>query len=536
MNPNRSPFLPVGGDWNNSGLFGTSQSTSSGQPLFLNFMPRDSSPVDLATLQALQADTNLRTNMLLYNMKAEEASRNAQQTSELQARLARPSSNLATSSAKPAATSTPKREASQASQKSVQEYDALEYLNQVRLRFAHEPSVYNAFLNIMKEFKSQEISTSAVTTKVSKLFAGHQDLIQGFNNFLPPAEQAQAREQSNHERSFQPPTMSQQNRVVGQSSFIQPTKAAKPAEHAVKKEKKPKSSGSETQSQSGHAPQVEERDSAFTYVARIRARFENRPSVYRQAESTMKYKQNVYDISRVKGEVCTCLVCSKRRVQACNMFSKVTRLFEGHPDLLRQFSIFLPDDYNEEAQNKGDKKGSQSGMQNKKNDHKNSEKASADGAGDKADRMDSQDRSSADKSNDKAGAKTSSKKKPKLEKEKPWEPEPDDANGQLLVRCMAGIGLSWVIRLPVVHDWQGIATRWRRQAQRFPQVPRPVPGGSFQRRRACDRCACDACGVGCRLGAEGGAGIDDLEFKLEEALRTFQSNDWCEAVGDAANK
>ena len=33
--------------------------------------------------------------------------------------------------------------------------DALSYLDQVKLQFANQPQVYNDFLDIMKEFKSQ---------------------------------------------------------------------------------------------------------------------------------------------------------------------------------------------------------------------------------------------------------------------------------------------------------------------------------------------------------------------------------------------
>ena len=33
--------------------------------------------------------------------------------------------------------------------------DALSYLDQVKLQFGNQPSVYNDFLDIMKEFKSQ---------------------------------------------------------------------------------------------------------------------------------------------------------------------------------------------------------------------------------------------------------------------------------------------------------------------------------------------------------------------------------------------
>ena len=35
--------------------------------------------------------------------------------------------------------------------------DALSYLDQVKLQFARQPDVYNQFLDIMKEFKSQRL-------------------------------------------------------------------------------------------------------------------------------------------------------------------------------------------------------------------------------------------------------------------------------------------------------------------------------------------------------------------------------------------
>ena len=64
--------------------------------------------------------------------------------------------------------------------------DALSYLDQVKVRFQEQPDVYNRFLDIMKDFKSQAIDTPGVIDRVSTLFAGHPELIQGFNTFLPP--------------------------------------------------------------------------------------------------------------------------------------------------------------------------------------------------------------------------------------------------------------------------------------------------------------------------------------------------------------
>ena len=42
----------------------------------------------------------------------------------------------------------------------------MEYLNEVKRRFANSPKVYSQFLDVMKEFKSQEISTIKVCKSV----------------------------------------------------------------------------------------------------------------------------------------------------------------------------------------------------------------------------------------------------------------------------------------------------------------------------------------------------------------------------------
>lgn len=64
--------------------------------------------------------------------------------------------------------------------------DALSYLDQVKLQFQDQPDVYNRFLDIMKDFKSQAIDTPGVIQRVSQLFRFHPGLIIGFNTFLPP--------------------------------------------------------------------------------------------------------------------------------------------------------------------------------------------------------------------------------------------------------------------------------------------------------------------------------------------------------------
>ncbi|KAG9314155.1 hypothetical protein JVU11DRAFT_4941 [Chiua virens] len=64
--------------------------------------------------------------------------------------------------------------------------DALSYLDAVKVQFQDKPDVYNHFLDIMKDFKSEVIDTPGVIDRVSMLFHGNPSLIQGFNTFLPP--------------------------------------------------------------------------------------------------------------------------------------------------------------------------------------------------------------------------------------------------------------------------------------------------------------------------------------------------------------
>ncbi|KAG0944553.1 hypothetical protein G6F57_002257 [Rhizopus arrhizus] len=64
--------------------------------------------------------------------------------------------------------------------------DALTYLDKVKSKFATQPDIYNRFLDIMKDFKSQLVDTPGVIERVSSLFRGNPTLISGFNTFLPP--------------------------------------------------------------------------------------------------------------------------------------------------------------------------------------------------------------------------------------------------------------------------------------------------------------------------------------------------------------
>jgi len=142
-----------------------------------------------------------------------------------------------------------------AQKKKLQETDALEYLNVVRTRFVNKPEAYSNFLEIMKEFKSQVIDTSTVINKVAQIFAGHHDLIVGFNTFLPPEHQ-----QHNEPR----------------------LKAGKKAGGAGR------GSGARKESSKNKAEQ--QGFEAYHYVSKIKARFESKKEVGRPAHETLNPK------------------------------------------------------------------------------------------------------------------------------------------------------------------------------------------------------------------------------------------------------
>lgn len=57
--------------------------------------------------------------------------------------------------------------------------DALSYLDQVKIRFANDPGIYNKFLDIMKEFKSQRYLKTGPKLDRDSLFntGGHRDVL-----------------------------------------------------------------------------------------------------------------------------------------------------------------------------------------------------------------------------------------------------------------------------------------------------------------------------------------------------------------------
>ncbi|KAL0689904.1 hypothetical protein Bca4012_089582 [Brassica carinata] len=63
--------------------------------------------------------------------------------------------------------------------------DALSYLKAVKDMFQDKKDKYDTFLALMKDFKAQRVNTDGVIASVKELFKGYDDLLLGFNTFLP---------------------------------------------------------------------------------------------------------------------------------------------------------------------------------------------------------------------------------------------------------------------------------------------------------------------------------------------------------------
>ena len=74
----------------------------------------------------------------------------------------------------------------EARQRTQKRQDALEYLQEVKKKFAENPEVYRNFLGVMGDFKQGAVDVADVIEKVRVMFRGDRHLIEGFNTFLPP--------------------------------------------------------------------------------------------------------------------------------------------------------------------------------------------------------------------------------------------------------------------------------------------------------------------------------------------------------------
>ncbi|CAH1832939.1 unnamed protein product [Saccharomyces cerevisiae] len=251
--------------------------------------------------------------------------------------------------------------------------DALSYLEQVKFQFSLRPDIYNLFLDIMKDFKSQAIDTPGVIERVSTLFRGYPILIQGFNTFLPQGYRIECSSNPDDPIRVTTPmgTTTVNNNIspsgrgttdaqelgsfpesdgngVQQPSNVPmvPSSVYQSAQNQDQQQSLPllaTSSGLPSiqqpempahrqipQSQS-LVPQEDvkknvdvEFSQAISYVNKIKTRFADQPDIYKHfLEILQTYQREQKPINEV--------------------YAQVTHLFQNAPDLLEDFKKFLPD-------------------------------------------------------------------------------------------------------------------------------------------------------------------------------------------------
>ncbi|GAB1524165.1 Transcriptional regulatory protein sin3 [Rhizoctonia solani] len=189
--------------------------------------------------------------------------------------------------------------------------DALSYLEMVKVKFQDKPDVYNHFLDIMKDFKSQAIDTPGVIDRVSSLFNGHTALIQGFNTFLPQGYRIDC---TVDEHGHSLITVTTPSGTTTQTTGGPPSPALASAsiihpDLALTQK---------------NAPPKVEFNQAVNYVNKIKQRFASDPDTYKQfLEILQTYQKEQQPIAEV--------------------YQKVNVLFDHHRDLLEDLQHFLPD-------------------------------------------------------------------------------------------------------------------------------------------------------------------------------------------------
>mmetsp|Transcript_23573 Transcript_23573/g.70832 ORF Transcript_23573/g.70832 Transcript_23573/m.70832 type:complete len:678 (+) Transcript_23573:35-2068(+) len=193
--------------------------------------------------------------------------------------------------------------------------DALLYLDQVKMAFSEKPEIYNEFLDIMKNFKAQELDTPGVIQQVSHLFRGYNKLILGFNTFLPDGYKIELPLDGNDA------TMT----VITPSGVSAPIVSEPLARRDI--QKSPKAHQAKCM---GDVSAPVEFDHAITYVTTIKKRFAHEPDIYKAFLEILHTYQ-------------------KEQRSIKDVLEQVSELFADHPDLLKEFTYFLPDAVQEQA-------------------------------------------------------------------------------------------------------------------------------------------------------------------------------------------
>jgi len=231
--------------------------------------------------------------------------------------------------------------------------DAMRYMDRVRELFSDRPPIYMSFLDIMKMFQTGRLDTKGVIREVGRLFHGHEDLLQGFNAFLPKGHTVPKSSTSSSLPSsscssasvvaaggggggVDVPSPSLNSSLPSSSSSAATVAAATP----------PLVPAMEEGREGGREGGGGDVDYAVTFVGKVKERFASDPARYQTfLEVLLKHEEGEEEEGREEGGVEYDDEDGTEGEGGREVWlaRTVSVLFEGHPDLLDDFSLFLPE-------------------------------------------------------------------------------------------------------------------------------------------------------------------------------------------------
>jgi len=242
--------------------------------------------------------------------------------------------------------------------------DALSYLDQVKLQFGSQPHVYNEFLDIMKEFKSQTIDTPGVISRVSTLFKGHPDLIVGFNTFLPPGYKIEVTDGDSNTISFHGPGTNNVQTIIPSMGPSLQSQSSKPhsqqpssgsqgssfVQQSQPQQSQQPPAPSVTSSAQSHQQQQQPPQSSLPKQQQTQQQSQSQPQQAPTQHQSQSGQAAASPGGTAIGGQPQGQVNNKAQHHAINYVTKIKNRFQGQPEVYQQFLDIL-NNYQTEQKN-----------------------------------------------------------------------------------------------------------------------------------------------------------------------------------------
>ncbi|KAL2312242.1 Paired amphipathic helix protein pst3 [Schizosaccharomyces pombe] len=205
--------------------------------------------------------------------------------------------------------------------------DALSYLELVKYYFSERREIYNRFLEIMRDFKSQALDTLGVINRVSELFNGYPQLIEGFNTFLPSGYKIEVQLDSSNTsvvRVGTPMHPLPQQGVQSTLPVAPSNEDQRTMESTSPTDSQPQPSAPNLVSSTENEKPRVDFNYAIAYMNKVKARYPPNSDTYMEFLGVLRTYQ-------------------KAQKSIFEVRARVAEIFKDSPDLLEEFKLFLPD-------------------------------------------------------------------------------------------------------------------------------------------------------------------------------------------------